>query len=481
MDLFNFAAHQDFLNREVDLERLEDWWSGSERNALALYGRRRVGKSWLFRRFAHSKPALVLVADRRDDVPQLDRFADALEPHLGVRPDLPDVAALIRALYTLAADKKLLVVIDEFPYLLPSGKDDQTKIASSIQAVMEERDASQLKLVLCGSYITQMERLLSGPLRGRLTPLLTEPLPFRDAQAFIPNTAAPVERIERYAVSGGMALYLDELGRGGSLRDLICDRALNPRGPLFNDPREILEEQLQAPSVYYSILEELSAKKSRDLGDIAATLGRKGPDLTFYLDRLRGMRVVERFAPLGSERGYRYSLSDGFMRFWFRFVFPFQEDLRTGLAPRTLYEHEISPVFGDYISPSFEDLCREWLRHTGRATRVGRWWGNALDTFREKGLRQTEEVDVVGMTHGSVTVVGECKWTHRPFEKVVLENLETYKLPALKQGKLRVRSAGPEIILFSKSGFARELIEIAAVRDDLRLVDAAELVADLLA
>jgi uncharacterized protein len=206
---------------EADLARLENWWAGVERNALALYGRRRVGKSWLFREFAHSKPALLLIANRRAETPQLERFADRLTDLLGLRPALADLPALFEALYTLAADQKVLVVIDEFPYLLPSREKERDEVLTAVQAVMEERDASQLKLVLCGSYIAQMERLLKGPLRGRVTPLLVEPLGFAEAQSFIGASTAAVERIERYAVSGGMSLYLDELGRGGAGRRLV--------------------------------------------------------------------------------------------------------------------------------------------------------------------------------------------------------------------------------------------------------------------
>src|ERR1700736_391144 len=102
MDAFRFPARDRFLNRQADVARMEDWWGGGETNALALYGRRRVGKSWLFRRFADGKPAVVLVADRRAQAPQLDRFATVLEPLLGVRPALNGLPALLEALYALA-------------------------------------------------------------------------------------------------------------------------------------------------------------------------------------------------------------------------------------------------------------------------------------------------------------------------------------------------------------------------------------------
>jgi len=146
-----------------------------------------------------------------------------------------------------------------------------------------------------------------------------------------------VDMIERYAVAGGMSLYLDELGRDGTLRQRVCARVLDPRGPLFNGPREVLEEEPRSPGVYYSLLEELSSGR-KSLADLAAALGRRTPDLQGYLRTLRGMRVVDRHAPVTAredERNHRWELSDGFMRFWFRFVFPFQEDLKTGSLPES--------------------------------------------------------------------------------------------------------------------------------------------------
>jgi len=480
METFLFPARDRFLDREADLARLEDWWAGTERNALALYGRRRVGKSWLIRQFAHGKPALLLVADRRAATPQLERFADRLTSLLGLRPALNDLAALLEALYTLAADQKALVVIDEFPYLLPSRERERDDVLTAVQAVMEERDASQLKLVLCGSYIAQMERLLKGPLRGRVTPLLVEPFGFAEAQSFIGASTGAVERIERCAVSGGMSLYLDELARGGSLGERIRTRVLDPRGPLFNDPREVLEEELRTPGVYYSILEELSTGK-KSLGDLATALGRKTTDLQGYLDMLREMRVISRSAPvtaLEQERRHRYVLADDYMRFWFRFVFPFQEDLKTGLPAAVLYRDEVAPALGDHVSPAFEALCREWVLRTGLATRVGTWWGNALNDLRRDGTRQSEEIDVVGLRRASVVVVGECKWQNSRMGLDVLQALESYKIPALRQAGTRL-AKDLSIVLFSKSGFARGLTEAAKERRDLSLVEIDHLVRDL--
>lgn len=485
MDAFAFPARNEFLNRAADLARLEAWWRGRDRNALVLYGRRRVGKSWLFRAFAHGKPALVLVAERRAEGAQLTRFADRIEKRLGARMEVRDVPGLIAALYALAQDRKLLAIVDEFPYLLPTRAEQRYQTLTAIQAVMEERESSKLKLVLCGSHIGQMRALLAeaSPLRGRLTPLSVEPLRFADAQAFVEDSD-PRARIERFAVAGGMSLYLDELGRGRrDLRERICERVLSHRGPLFNDPREVLEEELRQPGIYFSLLEELSCRE-RTIGDLAAALGKRTSDLSPYLDTLEEMRLAEKVAPVTARRGHRdhrFRLADGFLRFWFRFVFSFQEDLRAGLRPEDHYDGEISPVLSEHVAPVFETLCREWARREfGRlASRVGSWWGSSLHELRRAGLRQSEEVDVVGLRRGTVTVVGECKWTSGPITAQTLVDLETYKLPAMRQTKLRLAAGGPLIVLFSKSGFKRSLVEMAAEREDVRLVELEELVAGL--
>jgi AAA+ ATPase superfamily predicted ATPase len=473
---YTWPVRDEFLNREEDLRRLESWWSGQDRNALALYGRRRVGKSWLLRAFAHGKPALILVADQGSPAKQMSRFADALEPHLGIRPELADLGSLFRTLFRLAADRRLLVVIDEFPYLLPGPSRAIREALSGVQAAIEEeRDASKLKLILCGSHIGQMQTLLSeeSPLRGRLTPLPILPLSFPESRPFMAGGVA--ERIERFAVTGGMAMCLGELGRGG-LRERICEAVLDPRGPLFNDPREVLEEELRRPGVYFSLLEELSPG-SRAMDDLTTALRVSHSTLGPYLNELGRMQLVEKLTPAGTRRDLRYRPADNFLRFWFRFVFPFQESLRVGLRPEDHFDAEVAPVLPEHVSPVFESVCRRWVRGNlgTRATQVSSWWGRALDRLRREGTRTSEEIDVVGTARGRVTLIGECKWTGGPMTANVLGDLETYKLPALRQDGLRVAAAGPAILLFSKGGFKPNLVALADERDDIRLIGLDEL------
>lgn len=449
---------------------------------MAMYGRRRVGKSWLFRVFADGKPAVISVTEAGAPGAQLKKLASTLEGPLGVRPELADVPDLFRVLYRLGRDEKVLAVIDEFPHLLPSVERERREMLTSIQAVIEEeQDSSRTKFILCGSQIGSMERLLGeeSPLHGRLHRFLVSPLGPSECSPFIEADSAR-DWVERFSVSGGMPMYLDELARGDSLRNLLEANVLSHLGALFEEPPYVLQQELRRPAVYFSILDEL-ASGPRGLRDLANALDTPSTSLTEYLRTLQEMRIIDRQLPVTSRKdaaGYRYRLTDGFFRFWFRFVRPFASELESGLGPADLWRAEVAPALPEHIAPAFEALCRRWVRtHLGGvASRVGSWWGPALHDLRAKHERETDEIDVVGLQRGRISILGECKWTSRPVSTSLLGEIERYKLPALLQSGLKTSKEGPLIVLFARSGFTDRLEEVAEERAALRLVSLDELV-----
>jgi hypothetical protein len=485
MDDYNWTPREEFINRVDDLGRMESWWEHRTRDALALVGRRRVGKSWLFRRFADGKPAVILVADRMLLTTQMARFAKALEPAFGVRPSIPSIAELIRLLYELGRDEKLLAVIDEFPFLLPDGRAREATL-TEIQAVMEEhRDASQTKLMLCGSLVSQMESLLdsTSPLHGRLQKLDVWPLTFAECKGMTSPSDTPEERVTRFSVGGGMARYLAELGHG-PLPDVVCQNVLDNRSQLFDDPRTVLEQELRSPATYFSILEAV-ADAPASTEHLTDKLQMKSTDLTFYLDRLRDMRLLSSATPVGApdgSRAYKHRVSDGFIRFWFRFVFVNQDGLQQGLTPRDVWDGDIEPYLADFVSPTFEELCARYTRRVygAQAQKVGGWWGPSLNKHRQAKTRTTEEIDVVAAHRSRLVLVGECKWTTSPMPKRVLDDLREYKVPAIKQeGRLKVPGSALRVLLFSRSGFSDDLHAAAQADDAVTLVDLEELVTEL--
>lgn len=481
VETYKWASRDQFLNRREELAAIEKWWRARDRRVLAMLGRRRVGKSWLFRAFAHGKPAVVLVAERGTPGDQLGRLAAALKAPLGMRPALADIPDLFRLLYRLGRSEKVLVVIDEFQYLLPANREPRAALLTGIQAVIEEeQDTSRAKFLLCGSQIGQMEKLLreQSPLHGRLQRFHVDPLGPEGAAEFI-DASTSREWVERYAVSGGMPSYLTDLGRGEPLARLLRERVLDRHGALFNEPPYVLQQELRRLGFYLSILERLARGPAR-VDAIAGPLGETSQSLSEYLRTLIEMRIVERELPVTSpERsvGCRYRLNDGFFRFWFRFARPYRDELEAGMSADDLWRAEVEPGLADHIAPAFEQLCRRWVRgNMGRtASRVGSWWGPALNPLRRAGERESEEIDIVGTLRGRVSVVGECKWTTKQLSVKILQELGEYKLPALRQSGAKLH-ADLEIVLFSRSGFTKGLRDTAANRADLRLVELDELV-----
>jgi AAA+ ATPase superfamily predicted ATPase len=474
---YDWAAVADFVGRDAELDELDRWWKDPDPTPVSLYGRRRCGKSWLSRRFAHGKPAVILVARRTAPGTQLADFADRLEPVLGVRPDLSSLQDLFRVIYRAAREHRTLVVIDEFPYLLPTTEVEIDRELSAIAAVMEEeRDESRLKLILCGSLVSQMESLLAerGPLHGRLRPLQLQPLVFSEARAFLTGLE-PLSQFERFAIAGGMPRYLTALGSQDSLDDVLCQRVLNPNSALWDEGRAVLEQELREPKVYFSLLEELSTGDKRS-AELAAALRSDAQRLSKYLHVLESMRLIRRRVPIGVEpnsRNGQWHLLDPFLRFWFRFVFPFQDDLESGLPGRRLYATEVEPTLNSHVAGEFEEFCRGWTRATQPVTTVGSWWGASLHELRRSGTRSTEEIDVVGRARGRVTLIGEARWRNSQMDLDYVQEIEDYKLSALRQSGLKV-TARPTILLFSRGGYSPALRAAADERDDLVLVDVVE-------
>ena len=475
MEPFSWPLVDEFLDRESELGRLEAWWQSAERRPIALIGRRRVGKSWLFRRFAHGKPAVLLVAEQLPAGTQLARFAQLLEPAVGVKPDLPDIAALFRVVYRAARKDKLLVVIDEFPWLLGSSAPEASRALTAVQAVMEEeRDASKVKMVICGSHVSQMDALFGerNPMHGRLIRTELRPLSFADAGPFLAALDAPVA-FERFAVAGGMPLYLSRLA-DGSVRSAVCREILDRSGPLWNEGRSILEQELHEPRVYFAILERL-ASGAKELNEIAQPMRMSGGVVAKYLNTLVDLRIVARHLPLGvptTARVGHWRLEDPFLRFWFRFVFPFQSGLESGLRAVDLFDAEVGPYLADHVAPVFEDWCRAWLRstHGEIVTTVGAWWGGAANRFRQSRQRTSEEIDAVGTSRGRVTLVAESKWTRRRLDTSIVTDIDMYKIPALEDAGFRVADC-PRIVLFSRSGYSDGLHALADRDDRIELVD----------
>ncbi len=462
-----------FINRESELNQLNELYQAPEAQLFILYGRRRVGKTELLRAFCGDKPHIFFVATLNSDASQLAAFSQEIWRFLHGEAvegfSFPNWEAAFQALATLPG--RPIVILDEITYLIEGSK----SLPSVLQKVWDERlRDSKVFLVLCGSYMGIIEREIlnyRAPLYGRRTGAnYLRPLQLPAAAAFYPNYT-PIEQIEAWAVLGGMPYYLRIFSDQQDIYTNIHQHILSDQGTLHNEPQLLLMEELRDPRNYFAVLRAIAQGRTR-LNEIAQAVGEgDGRTVSRYLDILRQMRLVEREVsvterqPEKSRRGI-YQLQDAFLRFWFRFVHPNQGSLGFGLSTAVL-EQRVRPGFDQFASYAFELAAQQYVARLALGNqlpflpeRIGRWW--VAD----------EEIDVVAInnTDGAL-LVGECKWTTRPVGVNILADLLRKTQRLMEGGEW----SQVTYTLFAKSGFTPALHEIAA-NEGILLVEPPQMV-----
>jgi AAA+ ATPase superfamily predicted ATPase len=460
-----------FVNRVSELDLLEKRFASGKAEFFVLYGRRRVGKTELLVRFCENKRSIFFVSDLGSEISLRTALSSIVNTALFGPNQMNAVYStwedLFQAFAHAAKTERLVVVLDEFPYMVTA----HPPLASILQRVWDQTlKTSQVMLILCGSYIGMMEDTVLGyqaPLYGRRTAqFLLEPLQFRDARLFYP-TFDLEDQVRTYAVYGGTPAYLTTLQPQLSLKENILDGILSRGSFLYDEVRFVLQQELREPRNYFAILQAIAAGKTR-LNDIKQATGIEGA--TAYLDTLQQLHLIERLVPATesqpqkSRRGI-YRLKDHYLRFWFRYVLPNRSQLERGGA-QIILGNQVLPEIDHFTSLAFEEICNQHLWQLGLSGKlpfvpnnIGKWW-NA-----------NEEIDLVVLGESDAVLV-ECKWTSKPVGIDILADLERKAfLVRPELGKRQIRFA-----LCSRSGFTTQLVRDTKPRQNVMLLDLTEIV-----
>ena len=198
---------------------------------------------------------------------------------------------------------------------------------------------------------------------------------------------------------------------------------MNPRALLHNEPHLLLLEELREPRNYFPILQAIARGDTRR-NRIAKASHLPLPTVGKYLDVLRGLDIVERRVPVTETRPDKsrkgiYWIKDSFLRFWFRFVHPFQDRLELGWVD-TVMEEEVRPYLNQFVADAFEQVAHQrvarWATQ-GRLpfspTRMGSWWSPNGEIYLVAFNEKTGEL-----------LLGEYKWTEREVGENILSDLK---------------------------------------------------------
>ncbi len=393
-----------FIGRELELEVLEELADSGRPELFVLYGRRRVGKTELLQRLCEERRAVYFLAAQVRERDNLRAFRDALRDGLGGDAlvegiEFPDWSTALGFAAERAGDERLIVVLDEFPYLCDSSKG----LPSQIQQFWDTRGkSSSLMLVLCGSQVSFMEKEVlaeRSPLFGRRTgQRRLEPLRPTETLAFFPHWSVR-DRVTAFGILGGMPAYLRRFRDERGLGENLLREVLRPEGYLFDEVTFLLRSELTNPTTYNSILAAV-ARGAEKVGDIALTVGVDSTTANKYLHVLRELRLVEREIPitdpdpLRSRRG-RYRIADRFLAFHFRHLQPNLSLVHAGRGARVLEEF-IEPDLPRLFDEARLDFVLSHLRREA-AEVIG-------EELVETGRYPGRFVRAVGRTAGDGTV-----------------------------------------------------------------------------
>lgn len=421
-----------FINRKSELDFLKREYDSPRFSFVVIYGRRRVGKTELVLQFAKDYPHIYLLADKSGTLPNIIRFRRKVARFFNdIEPSVKSFEDLFEYILSRwTQKKKLIVIIDEFSYLVE--KDDS--IPSTFQVVIDEilSKYNNIFLILTGSLVGMIEKgVLSyaSPLYGRRTgQIKLEPFRFKEIFDFFPSLNVE-ELIKIYGAVGGTPYYLKMFNPNKDFLENVKNLFLNKYSILYTEGFFLLKEELRDPSTYFNILNAIANGATR-VSEIATKAFLDAKDLPHYLSTLQRLGYIRRERPIlekASTKKSIYRISDDFIRFWFKYVYSYHDDIESDNTNYVL--SEIKKTYNMYLSLTFEKVAIEVLREMNRLNllpfkfqRIGRQWGKIK--WQRRGINQYE-IDI--LAHDSTMrkiIVGECKWKENVNPQKLFNNLQ---------------------------------------------------------
>ncbi len=459
-----------FIGRERELAALERLYDSDKFEFAVIYGRRRVGKTALINKFIADKSAIYFTGVESNAKQNLENFSKSIMEYasgIDAEMSFQSFQAAFEYVFKLAENKRLVLAIDEYPYVARSSK----SLASTLQLLIDKnKDTSKLMLILCGSSMSYMDDHVlayKAPLYGRRTAQMKLlPFDFEEVCRYL-KEFSDRDKALIYGAVGGTPQYLLQIDNKLSVEENIKNTFLNPVSFLYEEPINLLKQEVREPSIYTAVIAAIAAGASR-MSEISSKVGEDANVCSMYLKNLVNLGIVRKETPYGEKMSRKsiYSIEDNMFRFWYRFVFENNSIIARGAAD-LLYKR-IEPHFSEYMGKVFEEICKQYLWKAllngdcpVEFSSLGRWWGN---NPREK---RQEEIDIMGEQDKNTALFAECKWTNEKVDIGVLETL-------VRRSNL-FNYTTKHFYLFSKSGFTKGCKDKAAETGNVTLVEYADI------
>lgn len=396
-----------FYDREAERSALMqiEKRSADHSQMTIITGRRRIGKTTLIKKAFQKIPFVYFFVGKKSESLLCKEFAEIIreEFHEDIG-EFTSFSRLFGVAMTISKRKNFTLVFDEFQNL----KYANEALFSEIQDVWDSnKDEGRINLVICGSIYSKMRKIFDDkdePLYGRATarfkirPFSISTL--KEILADFNPDYTNEDLLCLYMITGGVAKYVEQL--------MICEaytkedmiRSTISLGSYFIDEaKEMLTDEFGKDyGNYFSILAALATGNTAR-GEIKSYTGIEPGG---FLDNLeKDYDIVQKRRPYLSgenSRNVRYSISDNFLNFWFRFIYKY----RSAVEIQNM-QYVRDKVFADYDTYSgfiLEKYVRQLFVESGEYNIVTNYWGKD----------ETDEIDLVAVNETErKVVIGEVK------------------------------------------------------------------------
>lgn len=453
-----------FIGREQELNTLRKLYCTGKFEFAVIYGRRRVGKTALLSKFVEDKSTIFFTGVETNEKQNLENFSRCIMEYnteIPIDTSFSSFQSALEYVFELAKNKRIVLVIDEYPYVARASK----SVASTLQLLIDKyKDSSKLFLILCGSSMSYMEDQVlayKAPLYGRRTAQLKiKPFDFFESCCYF-TKFSNMDKALAYGIIGGTPQYLAQIDDSLSIEDNIKNTHLNPTSSIFEEPNNLLKQEVREPAIYNAVITAIATGCSK-MNEISNKVGEDTSICSSYIKNLITLGIVKKESPYGekSSRKTIYSIEDNIFRFWYRFV-PENASIISRGASDLAYKR-IAPELSSYMGSVFEEICKQYLwkllledKCHVNFSDLGRWWGTNPQTKKQ------EEIDIIGADKDSA-LFAECKWIN---EKVDLSVLETL----VKRSEM-FQFNKKHFYIFAKNEFTKGCIDKAAQMGNVTLI-----------
>ena len=426
-----------FYGRENERKKLHRMFLSDGQMISLIYGRRRIGKSELIKQALKETDIKSIYYECKQTTERnnVDSLAELIAEIFDFpKPAFENIEALLQFLFKMSEKEPMILVLDEYPYLRENAKG----LDSILQSLIDHyKDTSNMKFIVCGSYVDTMKALLEkqNPLYGRIDLTLNlKPMDYYESALFYPEFTEE-DKVRLFSVFGGIPYYNRLIDGQKSVRENIIELIASPGARLENEVSMYLNSEISKITNANEVFEALAKGFSRYKDILDQSNVSSGPALVDILDKLMRMDVVSKEAPINDENNKKksgYFISDNLSLFYYKYIFRYiAEDFET-----------------KYVPKSFERICKQYLIRKNRKglmdevfEKIGKYY------YDDPIEKKNGEFDIVTLDDRGY-IFYEAKFRKEP----VTENVVRNEIRQVEQTGLECYKYG----FFSKSGFACE-------------------------